>query len=352
MIESANSKKPFFIWLTLGSAHAPFGFNLVNRFADPNYEGAFAGIVFFANNQYYYDGWVYDPLKKGFRFRLSFRDQADDLLDRKYLKGPFPKRVGPADLKYVSDSYDNGVAQIDSDIGQLFDFLSEADFVKDTVVVIQSEHGETLGERKYIAHMDIHEELVHVPALIVSPKLSFLSVDQFVSGVDLMPSVLDHLAVPQQQKALDGKSFFTHGPKGVEFKSVRDEIFTTRVPFWDAGLDVDLKPSQFDRLREFKKSSGNDLKDYGLKNQSNRLIHRRSRFAEEMFSAWTYISGKHLSIPEFEFYDIKKDPKELHPLPAKGPEFSKMRDELLLLENKVRGHQAKIPGSDTLQEYR
>lgn len=347
-----NKSRPMFLWFALGTVHAPYGYLLPNKFADPLYRGAFYGIHYFANMQYYYDGYVYDPREKGKRFKLAFKDMENHLIDKE-VTGKFPKKVGSEDFKFLYDIYDNGVAQADWEVGKIVQILKDNNLYDNTIIVFQSEHGETLGERKYIAHTDIFDEMVHMPLVIHVPgtKAQVLN-EKFVSGTDILPSVLDILQVPLPEYKLDGVSFIKRNGPALSARPERNEVFSVRKPLWETSLAVDTKNSIFDQLRDYQQMTGNDFNEYGIKNEKYKLIHRRARFAEMTYSAWTFISGKKLDIPEYEFYDVIKDPKELYPMPAKGADFEEMKKKLLTFEDKVRKDIDEKIIKKPLQDYR
>lgn len=347
-----NKNRPLFLWFALGAVHAPFGYKLPNKFADKNYHGAFYGVHFFANMQYYYDNYVYDPREPGKKFNLVFRDRQSHLID-KLVTGKFPKKVNKNDFKFINDIYDNGVAQADFEVGKIIEILKNNNLFDDTIIILQSEHGETLGERKYIAHTDIYDEMVHMPLIIHLPQSSPLVIkEKFVSGTDILPTVLSMLGIPFTNYPLDGQSIVKEVGKKIEPHIVSEEVHNVRMPLWEVSLAVDQKNSIFDQLRQYQQMSGNDFREYAIKNKNYKLIHRRARFAEMQYSAWTFISGKKLNIPEYEFYDVSKDPKELSSIAAKGPDFEKLKNRLHEFETLVRTNNLKEIPKVQLQDYR
>jgi arylsulfatase A-like enzyme len=351
-IVEQHKNQPLFLWFALGSAHAPYGYQMPNKYADENYSGAFKGIHYFANMQYYYDGYVYDPREKGKRFNLVFGNFENHLIE-KYVTGKFPKKVNEKDLQYVLDLYDNGVSYVDDEVRKILKILKNNNLYENSIVILQSEHGETLGERKYIAHTDIHDEMVHTPLIIHVPSTKPLVVEEgFVSGTDVLPTVLDLLHISLPKYPLDGKSVVYKSFGRILAEANRDEVFSVRVPLWETSLKVDTPHSLFDQLRDYQKMTGNDFNEYSIKNKSYKLIHRRARFAEMTYSAWTFISGKKLDIPEYELYDEISDPKELHPIPAQGPQFEDLKKRLLFFESDVRSGGASNVFHLELQDYR
>ena len=68
------------------------------------------------------------------------------------------------------DSYDNCVAYLDEQLGQLFDDLESRGVLDRTWVVIAGDHGEGLGEHDLFEHGEsLYSTEIHVPLLILPP---------------------------------------------------------------------------------------------------------------------------------------------------------------------------------------
>jgi arylsulfatase A-like enzyme len=68
------------------------------------------------------------------------------------------------------DAYDNGVKYVDDFIGRLMDELGRRGFANNTLVVLTSDHGESLGQHHLRTHgKALYRELIHVPLLIWYP---------------------------------------------------------------------------------------------------------------------------------------------------------------------------------------
>jgi choline-sulfatase len=101
-------------------------------------------------------------------------------------------------LGYYVAQYDGEVATVDEQVGQVLDALS-ASAVKDrTIVVLTSDHGESLGEHDY--YFDHGENLfdpsLRIPLVVVvpgAPKGRRSSV--LASTLDLVPTILDAVEV-------------------------------------------------------------------------------------------------------------------------------------------------------------
>ena len=68
------------------------------------------------------------------------------------------------------DAYDNGVKDVDNHIGQLMAELERRGLAAHTLVIITSDHGESLGQHHLRTHgKALYWELIHVPLLIWYP---------------------------------------------------------------------------------------------------------------------------------------------------------------------------------------
>ena len=94
------------------------------------------------------------------------------------------------------------VEYADQHLGRLIDGLRDAGHLDDTLVVFTADHGEGLGDHGGaggIGHIDqLYESQLRIPLMISWPGRlpAGLTVDTPVSLVDLLPTVLDLLAVP------------------------------------------------------------------------------------------------------------------------------------------------------------
>jgi arylsulfatase A-like enzyme len=70
----------------------------------------------------------------------------------------------------VNDQYDSGVRYVDGCVGELMWKLQERGLDRDTLVVITSDHGESLGEHRIAFHGEsLYREQVHVPLVFWFP---------------------------------------------------------------------------------------------------------------------------------------------------------------------------------------
>ena len=96
-------------------------------------------------------------------------------------------------------AYRGEVAYTDAEIGRLLEGLAERQLLRSTLIAFTADHGEALGEHEvYFAHgHDLTDELVRVPLLLRGPGLEPGRRQDVVSLLDLYPTLLRQLGVPE-----------------------------------------------------------------------------------------------------------------------------------------------------------
>lgn len=120
----------------------------------------------------------------------------------------------PADLRALPGSwpsqladYYGCVAAMDDQIGRLLRTLREQGLEQNTIVVFISDHGCHFKTRSPAYKQTPHESSIRVPLIIQGPGFNGpVDTSEIVSQVDLMPSLLDAMAV-EIPATVQGKSF-------------------------------------------------------------------------------------------------------------------------------------------------
>ena len=104
----------------------------------------------------------------------------------------------PLASRFRGAPYDGEVAAADAALAPLLDPLLSAGRASDTLVVVTSDHGESLGEHGEATHgIFAYEATLRVPLILYAPgSLDPRVVDRPVRHVDILPTVLDALGVP------------------------------------------------------------------------------------------------------------------------------------------------------------
>ena len=95
--------------------------------------------------------------------------------------------------------YDGEIAFTDSQIGEVLDHLQRVGMMSDTLVVITSDHGESLGEwGVFFKHgMSVSEANLRVPLILFHPEFvgEPVRVQTPVSLIDVMPTILEAVGI-------------------------------------------------------------------------------------------------------------------------------------------------------------
>jgi len=137
------------------------------------------------------------------------------------------RKLTDRERRHIVSQYDGAIAYEDFYIGKLIARLKETGLYKDSLIIVTSDHGEAFGERNFMQHGNsVYQNEIHVPLLIKYPFSSRKTVvDGYVSGVDLMPTVLDVLGY-EIPGGLQGVSLLK--PGGLDDRNIISESFSAR----------------------------------------------------------------------------------------------------------------------------
>ena len=99
-------------------------------------------------------------------------------------------------VRMVADVYDDCIAYLDRQLGDLLEDLKVRGVLKDTLVILTSDHGEHMGDHLLFFHgCSLYRQLVHVPLVIVEPDVvpADRMIVEPVSLRDLPATVVDLL---------------------------------------------------------------------------------------------------------------------------------------------------------------
>jgi arylsulfatase A-like enzyme len=136
--------------------------------------------------------------------------------DRAFVHGvleEFQKKINadrpfvPKEVKAVVDNYDSAIAYIDREVGKLLKSLKDRGSYDESLILVLSDHGESLYEREFWGHgSKVYEETARVPLIVKFPAGMGLTgrVRCVVDLAGAFPTLLDLFG---QSVGLDGKSW-------------------------------------------------------------------------------------------------------------------------------------------------
>ena len=118
-----------------------------------------------------------------------------------------PGSITVEEFRTVIRYYYALVTHIDQQIGRLIDALERSGRFDRTIFVVNSDHGEMLGNHGFVEKALMYEESVRVPCLLSWPRAipAGQRVTVPLGGVDLVPTLLDLAGAPLPD-ALEGRS--------------------------------------------------------------------------------------------------------------------------------------------------
>ena len=344
--------KPFFLWLPLGSAHDPYG-KFSRIFGDVTYSGAASGIG---------TGWI------GMIGQSLYKNVLYESTDGKVTK---KVNLSNEDIQYVINRYDDDIFATDKWIGDFLAQLKSVGLDKNTIIIVQSEHGEDLNEHGYMWHYDIFDTTLKRPLIIKNPELNKknLVVESQTQSIDLLPTILDFLNIPKPHQ-VEGFSLVSV-IEGKNNKTSKDYVFVERTPLWERVL---LQPYSLfdDRVRKIYSSMKNKASDYysqeaieliqskqffyqedvAVRTNKWKLIYRKTKNFQEQYSWWNVLSGSGEKMKDFELYNLETDPYEKKNVIEEYPNIAKDLEQKIFDFIKKQESKKITPElKKTIQEY-
>jgi arylsulfatase len=99
------------------------------------------------------------------------------------------------DRDHLINLYDAEIAYVDTEIGKVVAKLKKLGLYDNTLIVLNSDHGEAFGEHhKYYHGMTVYDEMARVPLIIKPPhsRNRKKRIPGSVRNIDIMPTILDY----------------------------------------------------------------------------------------------------------------------------------------------------------------
>jgi len=283
-LKGRNQEKPFMMMCHFKATHEPFDFP--DRLAD-----------LYKDEEIPEPSSLYDfgPETTG----RGFKGQSIDNLAIRYMKassGPWwtdypglPFTTDGLDSiqarkkvyqKFIKDFMRCGAA-IDENIGRLLDYLEESGLAENTVVVYTADQGYFLGEHGFFDKRLIYEESLRMPFVIRYPKeiKGGTRIDDMILNIDFPALFADYAGI-EKPAGMQGRSF-RENLKGNTPKDWRKSMYYR---YWLHSQD---RPGHF-----------------GIRNERYKLAFF---YGQPLGKPGTESTATE---PNWEFYDLQKDPKE------------------------------------------
>lgn len=190
----------------------------------------------------------------------------------------------PYASRFRAKPYDGEVAFADAQVGRLMDALKQQGVLASSIIVLAGDHGEGLGEHGEKTHgFFIYNSTLHVPLIMKIPGAAPRVVNDEVSLIDVMPTILQALKIP--------------APASVQGRSLLAQILGR-----PSGSASNLYAENYLPLLHFRWSQLRGMQSRGI---------------------------KFIEAPRPELYDTRSDPDERRNLFAeRGAQAQEMRGRL------------------------
>lgn len=101
--------------------------------------------------------------------------------------------------KFIS-LYNGEIFNTDYYIGKLISFLKEKEYLKNTIIIITSDHGESFNRYGLYGHDNfLYSDLINVPLILHLPKVKYEVISDVCEIKDIMPTLLDLLDIKKPE---------------------------------------------------------------------------------------------------------------------------------------------------------
>ena len=278
-----NAERRFLSFVHLYSTHTPYNpaEEFRERHLDPNYDGPFDAFV--AANREAIEEGEYTPT--------------------------------PEDVKRIERLYLAGVEEADAMIGRLVSKLQTLDLLDDTIVIITSDHGESLGEHGLWEHNWMYQDNLRVPLVMRFPKglPAGKRVPAIVDSIDIVPTVLDLMGLkpPVHAKEAEATVVEMTGWLDVESPILWDAIDGSSLAPLTHGTVDSVRPLSFSENGRFMSAQGPVSSSEGPR---WKLIVRRELLRGDAWDELLRSNRKDDGVELPRLFDLEADPLELQNL--------------------------------------
>lgn len=162
----------------------------------------------------------YDTLFKAANMKLPATFQLNDSTnsawktnqEAKYLQYHKAGDVSYADFhKEHKAMYYGMVKHIDDCVGRILNYLRKNGLLENTIIVYTTDHGDMMGEFSRYDKNVFYDASAKIPFIVhYPPKIKPNTVvNEVVSNIDFVPTILNLMEIPYKKNAFDGTSFAT-----------------------------------------------------------------------------------------------------------------------------------------------
>lgn len=264
-----NKSKRFFLWLFYLDPHTP-------------YKPPFPYNKEYVNDEFAKENNKYIPIAD------ESRNQFDGY-------GVIPRITAIkdiTDINYYISQYDGEIRFVDSQLGAVFTELKRLNLYDNTIIVITSDHGESMGEHDfYFVHgQNLFDELLKVSLIIRYRGIGKNKrISRQVQSIDIMPTILDIIRI-KIPKEVAGVSLLPLIKKGQYYAkyafSEKRGCVSIRTENWKLIYSVEENQYSLYNLKDDPEETNNldDIeksKFQFLKNELHKWMEKQSKITTQ-----------------------------------------------------------------------
>ncbi len=280
----------------------------------------------FIDRNHLEDNWflqieAYDPHEPFFaseRFRAMFPDPDDVSLPEFDWPSYGPVTESAEMIEHCRNRYKALITMCDFYLGKVLDAMDRYDLWKDTMLIVNTDHGYLLGEHGYWAKLitPYYNEIAHIPLFVWDPRFGHAGETrrELVQNIDVAATLLEFFGQP-----LPGDM------QGRPIRTIleKDEPIHDSVLFGSHGVYLNVTDGKYIYMR--MRRPGTEMYDYTLM-----PTHMRARFSPEelrdaeLSGPFSFTKGcRVLKIPAGAgrvsgypdlLFDHEADPNQLSPI--------------------------------------
>ncbi|OEJ99003.1 acetylglucosamine-6-sulfatase [Flavivirga aquatica] len=226
------------------------------------------------------------------------------------------------------------VKGVDDNVKRLMDYLKAEGLLENTIIVYTGDQGFMLGEHDYIDKRWMYDESMRMPFFVRYPKTvkAGTRTDAIINNTDFAPTLIE-MAGGNTPNYMQGKSFKTILETGKEPKGWQQ---ATYYRYWMHLAHRHANPAHF-----------------GIRTKNHKLIFYYGKYWIDTDNpeinynnkSWGNNFTRHTPVA-WEFYDLKKDPKEMNNAYS-NPEYkdiiTNLKSQLIKLRKDLNETDIKYP---------
>jgi len=214
------------------------------------HEKCFEAAMDFLTNNVNQDNWYlhleyfdpHEPFDAPEKYKLLYTEE-DVKFD--WPQYDLLENQNPDDIRQAIINYKATISMCDDYLGRILDFFDEHDLWKDTMLIVNTDHGFMLGEHGFIAknYMPCYEELVNIPFFIYDPRhpeTAGTRRNALAQTIDIPVTLLDYFGKPVPE-AMQGRN--------LESVVTNDQTIHNAILFGYFGKHINVRDQRYVYMR-------------------------------------------------------------------------------------------------------